>query len=205
MSYPLSVDYDEGNKVIAGPVTLDQAAPLVADKYYQGMPLKYEVDGTAAYVGTGNGTCTAITAGKGVKAGDWTFTFLAALLGYLSDPDGNIVAYLSLVDGGAAAFDVGGLKFTITDGGTAFAAGGVWTITIGTGGKYEYTSDLYNVDAIYNGADERTLGSAGYGAIITGGEVWEGGLVNDSGTVLTLTEATRAALRKNGFYPRRAA
>ena len=190
-------DYSEGNILVAGEIRTAQV-PLVADTYYQGMPLKYEVDGTAAYVGTGNGTMTAITAGPEAAAGDWTFTFTAALLGYLSDPSGNIVGYFSIVDGGAATISAGGLTFTITDGATAFAATGVWTITIPATGKYEYTTGI--PDAIYNGDDARVLSSAGIGSVILGGEIYEAGVVNDSGTAITFTEATLAAYARAGFF-----
>lgn len=203
MANPETQAYSNGNILIAGAITTDQKN-LVADTYYQGMPLKYEIDGTAAVVGTGNGTATLITAGAGVKPGAWTCTFTAALVFDLADPDGNIVGQFTVPDGGALAIDIDGLKFTITDGGTAWVATDVVTITIGTGGKYEYTSNLDEISAIFNGPTV-VLSSAGYGSVITSGEVYQGGIVDDSGDALTITEAGFASMRKEGFYVRRTA
>lgn len=205
MAYDLTVTYEEGNKLIAGEFTGDPAAPLVADTYYQGMPLKYEIDGTAAVVGTGNGTATDITAGSGVAAGDYTCTFTGALDFDLADPAGNILGQFSVPNGGALDINADGLIFTITDGSTAWIATDVVTITIGTGGKYEYNADLTLTDAFYNGADARVLASAGYGAILKSGEIYEAGIVDGSGTAITLTEATIAALGARGFNVRRTA
>ena len=40
--YPISQDYEDGNQVIAGKVTIDEAAPLGPDTFYQGMLLEYD-------------------------------------------------------------------------------------------------------------------------------------------------------------------
>jgi hypothetical protein len=203
MANPVTQAYSQGNILVAGPVSTDQVK-LVADTYYQGMPLKYEIDGTAAVVGTGNGTATDITAGPKVPAGAWTCTFTAALVFDLADPAGNIVGQFSVPNGGALDIDYNGLVFTITDGSTAWVATDVVTITIGTAGLFEYTSDLTETAAIFNGPTT-VLASAGYGSVIKSGEVYEAGIVDDSGDALTLTEATRAALGVNGFDVRRTA
>lgn len=203
MANPVSQVYDDGNNIIAGMVLTDQVA-LVADTYYEGMPLKYEIDGTAAVVGTGNGTATAITAGPGVLAGAYTCTFTAALVFDLADPSGNVIGQYTVPNGGSLEVNANGLIFTITDGSTAWVAADVVTITIGTGGKFEYQSDLSAVDAIFNGPTV-VFASAGYGSVIKWGEVYEAGIVDDSGDALTLTESTIASLGKDGFYVKRKA
>lgn len=193
-------DYSEGNILVAGEIRSAQV-PLVADTYYQGMPLKYEVDGSAAADAgnTGNGTVTAITAGPDVPAGAYVLTMTAALVAKLEDPNGAVLAAgLSLTDGGAETYNINGLSFTVTDGGTAFAADDFFTITVGTAGKYEYTTGA--PDAIYNGEDARVLSSAGTGSVLIGGEIYEGGVVDDSGDAITFTEASRAAYAAKGFF-----
>ena len=192
-------DYTEGNILVAGEIRSAQV-PLVADTYYQGMPLKYEVDGSVvAGSNTGTGTLTAVTAGPDVAPGAYVVTLTAALVAKIEDPNGAVLAAgLPLADGAAETFNINGLRFTITDGGTAFVAGDLFTVTIGTAGKYEYTTGTPN--AIYNGADARVLSSAGVGSVIIAGEIYEGGVVDDSGTAITFTEASRAAYAAAGFF-----
>lgn len=205
MSTVTSQAYSEGNKIVAGQVQTDVVS-LAADTYYQGMPLRYEASATAAYVGTGNGTCTLISANSNILPGAWTLTFTAALVADLADPNGDIVfSGLTFADGDSTAVDVNGLRFTITDGSTAFTAGGVFTITVSSAGVYEYYADFNEVDGFYNGADARVLSTAGYGSVIVGGEVAEEGIVDGSGDQITLTAADRAALNGQGFYVKREA
>ena len=66
--------------------------------------------------------------------------------------------------------------------------------------KYAYQSNISNADAIYY-AGERNITVAVDGQAIVGGVIYETGLVSDSGTKLTITEANRKALRAKGFYP----
>ena len=201
MANPTSQEYSEGNKLIAGEFKAEQV-PLGIDTYYRGMRLEYQADGTPVTVGTGSGVGSAVIAGPGVKIGAWVFTFTAALVGDLTDPDGNVIAQdLTCADGAATTFDIAGLKFTLTDGSTAWVATDTITMTIEAAGTY-VAIDEGQPDAIYNGPD-RILGSAGVGSVITGGEIYEGGLVTDANVVLTMTEAIRAALRKAGFAPRK--
>ena len=118
--------------------------PLVADTYYKGMPLGYFIAPTAAAGGTntGDGTCTAITATEEVPVGAYTITFTAALVAKIDDPDGKELRNdLTVPNGGAEAFNVDGLCFTLTDGATAWIAGDTFTITVGTAGAYAYTTE----------------------------------------------------------------
>jgi hypothetical protein len=200
----VSQDYGDGNILIAGEVQTDVVS-LAADTYYGGMPLRYEASATAAYVGTGNGTMTLISANSNVQPGAWTFTFTGALTGNLADPNGDIVGQnIALADGAATKIDVDGLRFTITDGATAFAATGVFTITVSSAGVYEYYADFNEVDGFYNGST-KTLDSAGYGSVVLGGAIYEGGIVDGSGDAITITAADRAALAGQGFYVKREA
>jgi hypothetical protein len=50
----------------------------------------------------------------------------------------------------------------------------------------------------------RLLSSAGYGTIIKGGDVQEGGFVNDSGNAVTLDEDIISVLGTFGIYVKRA-
>ena len=203
MANPETQAYKSGDKLIAGSVFTEQV-PLPADTYYRGMRLEYQADGAVVADGsnTGDGTITAVIAGAGVKSGAWVFTLTAALTAKLADPDGYIVADdIILTDGGAVTVKIAGITMTITDGGTAWVATDFFTITIEAAGEY-VALDKGNVIAIYNGP-ERTLTSAGVGSVITGGEIYEGGLVDASNAALTMTKAIRAALRKAGFAPRK--
>lgn len=90
---------------------------------------------TAAALGTntGNGVMGAITVGAAARAGVYTLTVIepAANAGafIVEDPDGVQVG-----DGAVgAAFNAGGLAFTLADGATDFVAGDSFAITV-TGG-----------------------------------------------------------------------
>lgn len=101
--------------------------------------------GTADGGNTGNGTVTAVAAQAppSLKVGAYvlTCTFVVANGGVfkLEDPDGNIIAdnlTLRVGAGLLTAFSVGGLVFTITDGGTDFAAADFFTITTAAVNKW---------------------------------------------------------------------
>jgi len=203
MANPTSQAYEGGNKVVAGAVTTDMKN-LAADTYYLGMRLEYQADGTPVTAGTGNGVASAVTGGPGVISGAWVFTFTAALVGDLVDPNGTVIAQnVTITDGGAATFLIAGLTFTITDGSTAFVATDTITMTIEAAGEFS-AIDEGVLAGIYNGP-ETVLSSAGYGSVITSGEIYEGGLVDDSDSALTITEFMRVAYRSLGFYLRRSA
>lgn len=87
---------------------------------------------------TGNGAMGAIVVGAGAKVGDYKLTIVepGSNVGtfVVEDPDGNVVG-TGVV---ATEFDQGGLTFTLADGGTDFAAGDGFTITVAEGsGKYK--------------------------------------------------------------------
>ena len=90
--------------------------------------------GVATALGTnvGNGTFGAITVGNAAKAGVYTVEFDDATHFIVNDPTGIEVGHG--VTG--TAFSAGGLGFTITAGGTAFAAADSFTITVTGSLKY---------------------------------------------------------------------
>ena len=206
--YPLTEALETGNRLIAGQVFSEQV-PLAADTYYPGMRLEYQADGTATADGgnSGTGTVTAVVAGPEVKPGDWVLIFTAALEANLVDPDGNVVAEdITLTQDDSITVKRAGITMTITDdttSGTAFSADEFFTIAIEAAGEY-IALDEGKTIAIYSGP-EKTLSSAGYGTILTGGEIYEGALVDASDSALTITEAIRAELRLAGFAPRKEA
>jgi len=69
--------------------------------------------------------------------------------------------------------------------------------------RYKYL-DTGDVNGIYLGpidADDGTAKTANqYDSIISGGEIYEGGIVDDSGDALTITEDIIAAWAVRGFY-----
>lgn len=79
---------------------------------------------------TGNGAMGAVTVGADAKVGDYTLTIVepAANAGafIVEDPDGIVIGNGDV----AAAFNAGGLSFTLADGSTDFAAGDQFTITL---------------------------------------------------------------------------
>jgi len=203
MSTPTEQDYSAGNKLIAGIIFTEQEN-LAADVYYPGMPLAFNKVPVATGPVAGNGTCTVLSAGPEIEAGVWTLDFSAALIADLKNPAGTIVgtyAFTATADS-ETVVDYKGLRFTITIGSSAFTASSIFTITVPAAGVYAYSATQF--DAFYNGAT-KTLGSAGYGSVIVGGELYEGGMVTDANVVITMTTALRAQMRANGFYPRKVA
>ena len=78
--------------------------------------------------------------------------------------------------------------------------------------KYTAASDYWEYDSTCTGGGfylgdgksaSRTLSGTGYDTIIVGGDVMEGGIVNDSGTALTVSEDMIAANGKMGLYIKR--
>ena len=204
MANPTSQALESGNELVAGPVFTEQVN-LAADTYYQGMPLKYVGVVTASAVtGDGGGSASAASADANVLPGAYTLTATAALVMELSNPDGEVIeGGLALTDGDSKTFHVQGLHFTVTDAGTAFSVGDTITLTVTAAGVYSYDAGG-PFDAFYNGPT-KTLSSAGYGFVVTGGEIYEGGIVDDSGSALSITVGMRTNMRRNGFAPRRVA
>lgn len=77
---------------------------------------------------TGNGTFGAITVGA-AQAGAYTVEFDDATHFIVADPTGKQVGHGTT----GVAYNAGGLGFTITTGGTAFAPGDSFTVTVAAG------------------------------------------------------------------------
>lgn len=74
---------------------------------------------------TGNGTVTAITGGSNLKPGAYGIKFTGATAYNVTDPDGNLLASVTAL----GAYTNGEIGWTVTAGGTPFAAGDGFTIT----------------------------------------------------------------------------
>lgn len=92
--------------------------------------------------GTGTVTLATVVAGQVPLVGVYTLTCLLAITNggkwSLKDPNGAIIAddlEQTVGAGAATVFNVGGLQFTITDGGTDFVAGATATLTVSSNGK----------------------------------------------------------------------
>lgn len=98
----------------------------------------------SAITGTGNGTLTAATVVTGSEVpvvGAYTLinTLVVADGGVfeLRDPSGQVVAgglRLTVGAGAATVLKAGGMQFTVTDGGTNFALGDYFTLTVAADG-----------------------------------------------------------------------
>lgn len=94
---------------------------------------------------TGNGTVTAATVVEGPEVplvGVYKLSCTAAVVNggnfKLEDPNGRLVAAglaMTVGAGAATIFEVGGLRFTLTDGATDFAAGDFFNLTVAADGK----------------------------------------------------------------------
>lgn len=99
----------------------------------------------SAVSGGGTGTVTAASVVEGPVVplvGVYTLTCIVAVANgghwKLTDPNGAIVAddlEMTVGVGAASVFEVAGLTFTITDGGTDFSAGATATLTVTADGK----------------------------------------------------------------------
>lgn len=100
----------------------------------------------AADVGnTGNGTCTAATVQDGPVVpipGTYVLTCITAVANggvfKLEDPNGALLSNTLTMTAGVGAatvFELAGLKFTLTDGATDFAAGDIFNLPVVSNGK----------------------------------------------------------------------
>jgi hypothetical protein len=183
--------------------------------------------GTADAGNTGDGTVTVVglIAGTLPRVGTWVLECIVATAHggtfKLTDPGGNIVRndlVLAAGAGLATEFYIPevGLKFTITDAGTDFASGDIFTIAITAGTKWvPFSADGINGSQIPRGifiGDDVTAAAlvagdvvnqpiivAGVGAAFDSSLlVIEGGATLD--TVLANGQTVREALYALGFY-----
>lgn len=89
-------------------------------------------------VGTGNGTCTLVTAGPLVQAGSYVATCTAAATHggtfTMVAPDGSTVGVFAMTGGSGAttAFKSPHINFSLTDGSQDFIVGDAFTFVVGT-------------------------------------------------------------------------
>ena len=139
-----------------------------------------------AVVGTGNGTCTLVTAGPLVQVGSYVATCTTAAthggVFTVVAPDGTTVGTLTMTGGTGAttAFVSPHINFSLTDGATDFIVGDAFTFVVGTtvptvvgtgngvisaitlgadalAGNYRIT----NIDAITNGGEWEVMAPDG--------------------------------------------
>jgi len=167
-------------------------------------------------VGTGNGTLTlvTVTASPDVpKVGNWVLRNTAAVANggvwRLEDPDGAIVATgLTMTPGagGATAFEVAGLAFTLTDGSTDFAAGDTFTMPVVADGKVVPFNPAGAAGAqvptgVLTYPVTRTSGGNEPVRMLTGGDVDKGMLIIDvDGDGDNITNAILDQLRNVGIF-----
>lgn len=167
----------------------------------------------SAVTGTGNGTVTAATVVEGPVVplvGAYVLTVVTAVTNggvwKLVDPNGALVTdglVMTVGAGAATVFEAGGLRFTITDGSTDFAAADTATLTVAADGK------LVPFDPTLGGGVQIPVAVLTYEVtkassgdvpvrVLVGGEVNKNRLVIDSGA--TITNAHLDLLRSMGIF-----
>ncbi|ANN70908.1 head decoration protein [Bordetella bronchialis] len=149
---------------------------------------------TAGDDNTGNGTFGSITVGAAAKAGNYVLTATGATTFSVVDPEGNALPNVTV----GTAYSQGGLGFTITAGGTAFAAGDTFTIDV-TDAVGQFVLSVKSASdgsqtpsAILVDDADATDGPVTAGAYVMA-EVNARALIYDaSWTIATLTPALRA-------------
>lgn len=141
---------DTGTIALGGEEFRDETLTFAAaDTFVKGTILARRAAATAvvasAVTGTGNGTVTAATVVEGPVVplvGAYVLTVVTAVTNggvwKLVDPNGALVTdglVMTPGAGGATIMEAGGLRFTITDGSTDFAAGDTATLTVAADGK----------------------------------------------------------------------
>lgn len=165
----------------------------------------------SAVSGGGNGTVSLATvvAGQVPLVGVYTLTCLLAITNggkwSLKDPNGAIIAddlEQTVGAGAATVFNVGGLQFTITDGGTDFSAGATATLTVSSNGKMvPYAAAGAGGAQFPKGVLSSALTAAGAGdlparPIVAGTVAKERLVINGGGSI---TDALIDELRRNGI------
>jgi len=108
----------------------------VGDKFTIAVTEGVPNTGTADGGNTGNGTMTGVEGRHGLKVGTYTLTCTATAThgGTFSvvDPDGNALpsAVMTAGAGVATSFENDQIAFILTDGGTDFAAGDIFTVVV---------------------------------------------------------------------------
>lgn len=171
-----------------------------ATPYVRGSVLGVLVGAVAAAVAaagnTGNGTVSAPAAGAGVEPGTYQLFAVSATRFRVEAPSGRTVGVATVGTPYA-----GPLGFTITAGGTAFAAGDRFTVDVAAGATRALvaaaaTDGSHAAVEVLAADVDATAGDA-EGVVYTLGEVNKNALVLGAGLD---AEAVRPALRARGIY-----
>lgn len=118
------------DQLIAGNLKLvTQPATLASGTLKRGAVLGQTTDWSiisAAGTNTGNGTIGSISATTGVKIGTYHLVATSATTWTVTDPEGTALPNATT----GTAYAQSGINFTITAGGTAFAAGDTFTLNV---------------------------------------------------------------------------
>ena len=157
---------------------------------------------------TGNGTMGAIVVGALALVGDYVLTITAAAANggdfEVKDPQGDVVGTGSV----GAAFDGGGLGFTLADGSTDFAVGDTFTITVAVGSAkftpiaFAATDGSATAAGILYAPVDASLADADGVAVRRDAEVADGYLVWPDGTTAAQQAAAKAELAELGIIAR---
>jgi hypothetical protein len=172
----------------------------------------------SAVTGTGNGTVSAATVVEGPTvplAGAYVLTVVTAAANggtwKLVDPNGALITdglVMTVGAGAATVFEAGGLRFTITDGATDFAAGDTATLTVtadgklvpfapGGGGGTQIPCAVLTYDVTKAGA-----GDAAIRALVKGVVNKTRLIIDADGSGVNVNAAVCDALRARGITPR---
>lgn len=108
--------------------------------------------GTADAGNTGNGTCTSVTGGKNVQVGVYSITCIQAVTNggvfEVTDPNGKHLGTVAINPGagGTGAFTSDEINLTLTDAGTDFVYGDLFTVTVPIGGLQYRAINFSGVD-----------------------------------------------------------
>ncbi len=107
---------------------------------------------TGTKVGTGNGTCTAVTGGKNTKVGTYTITCIQAIANggifEVVGVGGEHLGTIGITPGAGltGVYTSDQINFTITDGSTDFIYGDYFTVAVPAGGGQVKILGLTSVD-----------------------------------------------------------
>ena len=208
---PLNEAWHPGGFLVSQPTGrrhIDRGTFTGAVKVLPGTVMGKQTVGTtaiAAAIGTntGNGTFGTITVGAAI-AGAYTVEFDDATHFIVSDPNGREIGHGTT----GSAFNAGGLGFTITAGGTAFAPGDSFTVTVAVGaGKWvpctKTATDGSQIAAgISFGLVDATLNDTPGALVVRACEVNTSELVWDASMDTGAQAAALAQLTALGIIPR---
>lgn len=131
---------------------------------------------TAEGTNTGDGTFGTITVGTQAQEGAYKVSFDDATHFTVSDPDGVEIGHGTT----GAAFSAGGLGFTITAGGTAFAPGDAFNVAV----DLTVNADFVGIAKLTPAVGASTTLPDGYAQYVTGAFVTQGQVMVTAGATV---------------------